>query len=60
MHDSARQCLQGIIIDKSMAKSYDRNLRGKMKIIQKLRPVGNVFKNVADVQTKIDVKLELY
>ena len=31
-----------------------------MKIIQKLRPVGNVFRNVADVQTKIDVKLELY
>ena len=44
-----------LIIDKSMVKSYDMNLRGKIKIIQKLRPVGNVFKNVADVQTKIDV-----
>ena len=56
MHDSVRQCL----IDKSMVKSYNMNLRGNMKIIQKLRPVGNVFRNVADVQTKIDVKLELY
>ena len=44
-----------LIIDKRMVKSYAMNLLRKMKIIQKLRPVGNVFKNVADVQTKIDV-----
>ena len=33
-----------LIIDKSMVKSYDMNLSGKIEIIQKLRPVGNVFK----------------
>ena len=61
MHDTVRQCLHyTLIIDKSVVKSYNMNLCGKMKIIQKLCPVGYVFKIVADVQTKIGVKLELY
>ena len=49
-----------IKLDKSMIKSLHRKLCGKIKIIQKLRPVGNEIKNFADAASQIDFNLELY
>jgi hypothetical protein len=46
--------------DESMIKSFHRNLRGKIKIIRKPRPVGNEIKNLADGASQIVVNLELY
>ena len=49
-----------VTIDESMIKSYHRDLKGKMKIIRKPRPIGNEVKNMADAQTNIVLHIELY
>ena len=49
-----------ITLDKSMIKSYHRNLKGKIKIKRKPRPIGNEIKDLADARSCIAVKLELY
>ena len=49
-----------LVLDESMVKSYHRNLHGEIKIIRKLRPIGNEIKNLADGRTNIVLKLELY
>ena len=43
-----------------MIKSFHRNLRGKIKIIRKPRPVGNEAKNLTDAASQIVSNLELY
>ena len=48
------------ILDESMIKSFHRNLKGKIKIIRKPRPIGNEIKNMADAVTKIVMNMELY
>ena len=49
-----------IVLDESMVKSFHRNLKGKMKIICKPRPIGNEFKNTCDGRSYIVIFLELY
>ena len=49
-----------ITLDKSMIKSYHRNLKGKIKIKRKPWPIGNEIKDLADARSCIAVKLELY
>ena len=46
--------------DDSMIKSYHWNLKGKIKIIRKPRPIRNKIKNMADAATKIVINMELY
>ena len=43
----------------SIIKPFHCNLKGKVKIIQKLRPVGNEIKNLSDTATNI-LNMELY
>ena len=43
-----------------MIKSFHRNLKGKIKIIRKPRPIGNEIKNLSDVMSNIVLNLELY
>lgn len=47
-------------LDESMIKSYHRNLKGKIKIIRKPRPIGNEIKNLSDAKTNIVLHMELY
>ena len=49
-----------ITLDKSMIKSYHRNLKGKIKIKRKPQPIRNEIKGLADARSCIAVKLELY
>ena len=49
-----------LCLDESMVKSYHRNLKGKMKIKRKPRPIGNEFKTVCDGRSKIVTHMELY
>ena len=49
-----------LCLDESMIKSYHRNLKGKLKIIRKPRPIGNECKNLCDARSKIVLNLELY
>ena len=49
-----------ITLDKSMIKSFHHDLKGKIKIICKPRPIGNEMKNMSDVISKIVLHLELY
>ena len=37
-----------LTLDESMIISYHRNLKGKIKIIRKPRPIGNETKNMCD------------
>ena len=41
-------------------KSFHHDLKGKMKIIRKPRPIGNEFQNASDTRTNIVTTLELY
>ena len=43
-----------------MIKSFRRNLKGKIKIIWKTRPIGNKIKNLSDAATNIVLDMELY
>ena len=43
-----------------MIKSFHHNLKGKIKIIWKPRPVGNEIKNLSDGATNIVHNMELY
>ena len=43
-----------------MIKSFHHNLKGKIKIIWKPRPVGNEIKNLSDAATNIVLNMELY
>ena len=47
-------------LDESMIKSFHRDLKGKIKIIRKPRPIGNEIKNLADAKTNIVLHMELY
>lgn len=49
-----------VTLDKSMIKAYHRNLKGKIKIKRKPRPIGNEIKDMADARSNIAMKLELY
>ena len=49
-----------ICLDESMVKSFHHDLKGKMKLIWKPRPIGNEFKNASDARTNIVATLELY
>ena len=40
-----------VVLDESMIKSFHLNLKGKMKIICKPRPIGNEIKNMSDGNT---------
>ena len=42
-----------LVVDESMVKSFHKNLKGKMKIIRKPRPIGNEFKVLTDGYTQI-------
>ena len=46
-----------ITLDESTIKSYHRNLKGKIKIICKPRPVGNEIKNLSDSASNTVLKL---
>ena len=49
-----------VTLDESMIKSFHKNLKGKIKIRRKPRPVGNEIKDMSDARTNIVVKLEMY
>ena len=49
-----------LTLDESMTKSYDRNLKGKIKIIRRPRSIGNEIKNMCDGMSQIVINLELY
>ena len=42
-----------LTLDESMIKSYHRNLKGKIKIIKKPKPIGNEIKNMCDGMSQI-------
>ena len=48
------------LLDDSMIKLYHRNLKGKIEIIRKFRPIGNEIKNMLDAMSQIVINLELY
>ena len=43
-----------------MVKSFHCDLKGKIKIIRKPRPIGNEMKNMSNVISKLVLHLELY
>lgn len=43
-----------------MAKSHDRNLKGKIKIKRKPHPIGNEFKTMCDGRSKIVMYIKLH
>ena len=49
-----------LTLDKSMIKSFHHELKGKIKIIRKPRPVGNKIKNISDASSHIVMNLGLY
>ena len=49
-----------LVMDESMVKSFHHNLKGKIKIIRKPRPIGNEFKNVCCGLSRIVVNIELF
>ena len=49
-----------VTLDESMTKSFHRNLKGKIKIIQKPRPGGNKIKNLMNRATNIALNMELF
>ena len=49
-----------VCLDENTVKSFHKGLKGKEKIIRKLHPIGNEFKNVADGNTNMVTNLELY
>lgn len=49
-----------ITLNESMIKSFHRNLKVKIKIIRKPRPIGNEIKNLAAGPSEIVLNLQLY
>ena len=49
-----------ITLDESMIKAFHRDLKGKMKIKRKPRPIGNEIKDLADASSNIVIQMELY
>ena len=49
-----------ITFDKPMIKLFQHNLKGKIKIIGKSRPIGYEIKNLLDAATNIVLSMELY
>ena len=49
-----------ITLDETMIKSFDHDLKGKIEIIRKPRPIGNEMKNISDGISKIVYHLKLY
>ena len=43
-----------------MIKSFYQNMKGKIKIIRKLRPIDNKIKNLSDATSNIVLNMELY
>ena len=48
-----------LTLDELMIKSFHRNLKGKIKIIRKSRPIGDEIKNLSDAASDIVLNLEL-
>ena len=48
-----------ITLNESMIKSFHCDLKVKIKIIQKPRPIGNEIRNMSDDVSKIVLRLEL-
>ena len=48
-----------VTLDESMIKSFHRNLKGKIKIIRKPRPIGNEIKTLSNAMSNIVLNLEL-
>ena len=49
-----------VTLDKSMIKSFHHKLKGKIKIIWKPKPVGNIIKSLPDTTTNIVLNMEFY
>ena len=49
-----------LVLYESIVKSFHKGLKEKMKIIRKLRPIGNEFKIVCDEYTQIVLHFELH
>ena len=49
-----------LCLDESVVKAFHKNLKGKIKIIRKPRPIGNVFKTLCDARSKIVLYMELH
>ena len=49
-----------LTLDESMIKSFHHDLKGKIKIIRKPRPIGNEIKNMSEAASNIVLHLELY
>ena len=43
-----------------MIKSFYQNMKGKIKIIRKLRPIDNKIKNLSDATSNTVLNMELY
>ena len=46
-----------LTLDESMIKSYHKNLKGKIKIIRKLRLIRNEIKDMSDAMSQIVINL---
>ena len=49
-----------LTLDESMIKAFHKDLKGKIKIIQKPRPIGHEVKSLCDAISQIVLNLELY
>lgn len=49
-----------VALDEDMIKLFHQNLKGKVKIIRKPRPVGNELKDMSDARCHIVIKLDLH
>ena len=49
-----------LTLDESMVKLFHHNLKGKIKIIRKPRPIGNEIKNMADGLSNIVLNMEVF
>ena len=49
-----------LCLDEAMLKSYHKDLKGKMKIIRKPRPIGNECQVCCDAKSQIVLNIELY
>ena len=49
-----------LTLDESMIKAFHKDLKGKIKLIPKPRPIDNEIKNLCDAMSQIVLNLELY
>ena len=50
---------KNITLDEPMIKAFHWDLKGKMKIKRKPRPIGNEIKDLADASSTIVIQMEL-